>query len=1243
MKKHAKHRQLVKSNQAQPAVATFNKKAILFYVSMMFASNTAHANPTGGEFAAGAGAISTLGNLTTVQQNTQRAIVNWQSFGTNAGEAVKFMQPSANAAILNRVVGNLPSNLNGLLEGNGRVYLINPNGIVLGQNGVINVNGGFVASTQNISDSAFMQGGALLFTGENTGNIEILGKIQSAQGDIVIIAPKTEIAAGAELKAGQSIQLIAANEVELSNGKITVKPKATDAGQITVEGALKAAQVQLEAHNNNLGALAINTTGTIRATGTQTNPDGSVTIMAYGEGSNIKVSGNIAAQNNDASQQGGRIIVGRNEETGELAKSADVSGARFTTNKGFVETSGDYLVTTGTRVFAKDWLLDPTDITITSGTTTSPNWTTPQSSSTILAEDISYNLNQGTNVNIQTASSGTQEGKISVDADIIKTTATGATTPTLKLNAAGRILVNKDIKVDRAETGNNLNLVMNTTNGGIVVANGVTLDMNQGDLTMNANIGSSGSQSTTGIIMGSSYSSSGSGATTTAGKAIIKANQLTINVTNDSAVSSSYATYLGCTEAFCQSTGNIVDVQVNKFTLSSKPSDGVLSSGNGVVLGRNFLVNATDTISITSTSKYDAIWAPVGRLQAKTISLTGTSTDGVGVALYPYSTLTSTAGGNGITITGKAESNTKDGVQLYGRITNNGNGATTIKAEKGDINFDMNGAITNASTAGAITVQADDGSIKYGSNWANPLTQNSDKGITLKAKGDVSVPKIVNKGTGDVVIVAGNGIAAGTGTGGQVLTNPGRTITNDNSKTYIYSGSIASTGALSNLGIFSDLWLDGAGKNIQMSTASDGLSNIANTTAKHQVMFRESGSFNFGNALQGATYTTSYGDAHTQVGQENALWSDVTAKLKQNNTGNTLSATLGGNTVKISAATLIDTLTGTLGATNSTDYSTSQYLKANDNGYAYNNVLSSQYTVGLKSGEEVRAVIAKKDVTLASITANNKTYDGNTNAVISAGAITGTVGTETLLVSGTGSFDTKNAGTDKTVTINDVTALSKTNSSGDWSNYNLTTTGHMTTRADITKNRTANVVLTANSGTAVYNGTTQGVSGITSASGLLGDDTVNNIGVTASTSGKNAGTYTNTVFDNKTALENNYANVTYNNGTFTIKVNTPSAYGYTSSPADAVVFSPVSFGLAYAGGATAAGGEVEGSCDAWSQRAGAGSISLMSVLKPSYMGLRNAKTDTMDAMAGTQALGAPTNAAENPCASAAQVERQAKL
>jgi trimeric autotransporter adhesin len=461
----------------KPSAVNVALQGVAFAVSAIFlAVHTAYAEPTGGEFAAGAGAISQAGNLTTIQQNTQHAIVNWQSFSSEAHETIRFVQPNVNAAILNRVVGDMPSTLNGVLEGSGRVYLINQNGIMLGKDGYINVNGGFFGSTRDVNNEDFMKGGALVYKGESVGNIQILGKVKSDQGDIVLIAQKVDVKAGAELVAGEKVQLVAANEVQLTNGKITIKPSTTDKGQITVEGAVKAAQVQLLANNNNLGALAINTTGTIRATGTQTNPDGSVSIIATGEGGNInisgkirsekgdgkggavtvladnaiRVSGTIDANSTDATKKGGDIYIGRDIVTEKLAKATDVSGATLLSNKGFVETSGDWLATYGTKVKAKDWLLDPYNINIVgaaTGTRTlyvDPNGVggsyiyTPGAASNIRNIDIQNSLNDGTNVKISTGligSPGGDVGNIFVGANIAKTSG-GDATLTLEANNA---------------------------------------------------------------------------------------------------------------------------------------------------------------------------------------------------------------------------------------------------------------------------------------------------------------------------------------------------------------------------------------------------------------------------------------------------------------------------------------------------------------------------------------------------------------------------------------------------------------------------------------------------------------------------------------------------------------------------------------------------------------------------------------------------------------------------------------
>jgi hypothetical protein len=95
------------------------------------------------------------------------------------------------------------------------------------------------------------------------------------------------------------------------------------------------------------------------------------------------------------------------------------------------------------------------------------------------------------------------------------------------------------------------------------------------------------------------------------------------------------------------------------------------------------------------------------------------------------------------------------------------------------------------------------------------------------------------------------------------------------------------------------------------------------------------------------------------------------------------------------------------------------------------------------------ADINKKDVFLSGINAESKLYDTSTKAKISSGTITGTVGSESLQISGVGAFESINAGSGKTVTVSDAAQLTKTNGTGDWSNYNLTNNGEVKTTGTI--------------------------------------------------------------------------------------------------------------------------------------------------------------------------------------------------
>ncbi|MES2344450.1 MAG: filamentous hemagglutinin N-terminal domain-containing protein [Chlamydiota bacterium] len=68
---------------------------------------------------------------------SDHAIIEWEAFSIGQGEKTNFMLPSSDSAVLNRVTSHLPSSLEGLLNSNGKVYLINPNGVLVTESGII--------------------------------------------------------------------------------------------------------------------------------------------------------------------------------------------------------------------------------------------------------------------------------------------------------------------------------------------------------------------------------------------------------------------------------------------------------------------------------------------------------------------------------------------------------------------------------------------------------------------------------------------------------------------------------------------------------------------------------------------------------------------------------------------------------------------------------------------------------------------------------------------------------------------------------------------------------------------------------------------------------------------------------------------------------------------------------------------------------------------------------------------------
>jgi filamentous hemagglutinin family protein len=86
------------------------------------------------------------------------AIINWNTFDIGVNESVRFNQPNSGSIALNRVIGGLgPSEILGHLTANGRIFLINRDGILFGPGAVVNT-AGFLASTNDIKNADFMAG-----------------------------------------------------------------------------------------------------------------------------------------------------------------------------------------------------------------------------------------------------------------------------------------------------------------------------------------------------------------------------------------------------------------------------------------------------------------------------------------------------------------------------------------------------------------------------------------------------------------------------------------------------------------------------------------------------------------------------------------------------------------------------------------------------------------------------------------------------------------------------------------------------------------------------------------------------------------------------------------------------------------------------------------------------------------------------------------------------------------------------
>lgn len=263
----------------------------------------AHAQvlPSGGHFVAGNGSISASGRSLTINQRTARGIVEWNTFSIGNGDRVKF--DNGSGATLNRVTGSDLSSILGTLSATGSVYLVNPQGIVIGRGGVVSTGGRFVASTLDTDNTSFMNAGQIALIGASDAKVVNLGRIGSTSGDVFLIADRLVENRGSIRAPNGTVELAAGEAVLLqdsSAGK-QVFVALGDRGSVLNSGTIRAAQISLQAADGNVFALSGNHSA-LRATGKGTR-DGHVWLLA--ETGKVELDGRIVAGN--ANGTGGTV------------------------------------------------------------------------------------------------------------------------------------------------------------------------------------------------------------------------------------------------------------------------------------------------------------------------------------------------------------------------------------------------------------------------------------------------------------------------------------------------------------------------------------------------------------------------------------------------------------------------------------------------------------------------------------------------------------------------------------------------------------------------------------------------------------------------------------------------------------------------------------------------------------------------------------------------------------------------
>lgn len=752
--------------------------------------------PTGATVVGGQASIVQNGSTLHIHQTSAQALVNFSGFNVGSAALVDIRQPGAAAALLARVTGNDPSQIQGQIRADGALWLINPAGIMVGQGARIDV-GSFIASTLNVSDADFLAG-RLNFTADgNAASVRNAGAITAGAaggGRIYLVGGQVQNsgslnAPGGEvlLAAGRNVQLVDTGTPGVSIALSGAGGDVTNLGRIVAE-----------AGRIGLGGALVANAGEISAS------------SAVREGGRVFLR--AAALKTDASSDihangtsGGQVVL--------AADRADIDGRISATGSagpgGFVDTSGHaslnvrHAPTVGK---GGEWLIDPSNLEVVAGagggaSVEDGSIVSTENGTTIGADVITAQLNQGASVTLATGSEGAGLGNIVVNAAIAKTSDHEAQ---LTLRAHNDIAINAPI----TSTGPALHLSLknnfhgNPDDAGHAATLNADLDLNGGRLEVSQ--GEALGNGTLNIVGGTARLDGG--ATIDAAAVNVGANGR-LSIGNTQWVQSQW-TNDGAIEVRDETgslsvSGSLVNNGL--ITLSGSSYFGIAGAGvanNGTIRKTSQGDQLFENLNLGASSRIEV---DAGRLNFVTSTLGGK----VAVAADAGVVLDGAKLAGGVEFTGAGSMTWVGGVTLLGDVTL-GAGAPDLYNDPTRLTL-VRGAGHKLTTHNAIGIEGNfvfdgdmvwnnHGRITVGQQQPGYLAFNTNAVFNNKAGGlldvqdnsrlELSTQTVINNEAGAVLQVASNGINSFSG-GYQ-----GRLV---NSGTVIKTGSGSTPATLENL------------------------------------------------------------------------------------------------------------------------------------------------------------------------------------------------------------------------------------------------------------------------------------------------------------------------------------------------------------------------------------------------------------------------------------------------------------